>query len=187
MFTIRKSVIREPVHFQRDRDRHKQKVLDLLKANPANLDEILAEEDIIRLSPGKSIKVSVRGLIEYQFQFDDRAPRVGQTSGDPKKGQRIRTGPRVSQQGLQGPGAGDEPGLDIYETEVPMKDLAELIEEEFELPDLKEKSHDKTLKHQKRGFQGTKKTGIRAHIEKRKTVRERLKRKKKIERGEIQE
>jgi uncharacterized protein len=154
-----------------DRLRHRQKVRDSIRDNIA---DIIAEESIIGKSRDRVIKVPLRGVKEYRFVYGDNAPGVAQGDGDAERGQVVGRG----QQGTPGPGdkAGDQPGQDYYETDVTLEELIEIMFEDLELPELERKAlrqieADRTTKRK-----GYRQVGIRARLDKRRTVRAKLKR-----------
>lgn len=56
-----------------DRRRHRQLVEEHIKRNLGN---IIAEESIIGQNKGKTFKIPIRGLKEYQFIYGDNHPGV---------------------------------------------------------------------------------------------------------------
>src|SRR5215471_16944137 len=106
-----------------DQERHKQKIREAVKKNLA---DIVSEESII-LSDGKKVfKVPIRSLEEYRFRYDPgRQQHAGQGDGSSEVGDVIASDPRPGQ-GRDGE-AGDEPGVDYYEAEVTLDELAALI------------------------------------------------------------
>src|SRR5690349_25154343 len=118
-----------------DQQRHKEKIKEAIKKNLA---DIVSEENIILSDGKKTIKVPIRSLDEYRFRYDSgQRQGVGQGDGNSKVGDVIGQG---QQQGPgQGKEAGDQPGIDYYEAEVTMDELAALIFEDLGLPNLEEK------------------------------------------------
>lgn len=162
-----------------DRRRHRQLVEDSIKRNLGN---IIAEESIIGKSKDKTFKIPVRGIKEYRFIFGENRPGVAAGSGNEKRGQRIFN---QRGQGLpgSGDGAGDAEGQDIYEVEISLEELAAYLFEDLNLPFMEKKklSHLQTQKTNKRlGFQ---RKGIPPRLSKRRSMVERLKRKKNMERS----
>ena len=106
-----------------DQARHDEKVREAIKANLA---DIVGEESIVTSDGNRIVKVPIRSLELPRFRYDvNRRNHVGQGQGD------SREGDVVSADGEAGPGkgrgAGDQPGVDYYEAEVSIDDLAELI------------------------------------------------------------
>src|ERR671923_1632236 len=101
-----------------DRQRHRQKVRESIRDNIVDL---VAEESIIGKDKDKIIKVPIRGIKEYRFIYGENAPGVGQGDGNSQPGQVLGRS-----QGEQGQGeekAGDQPGVDYYETDVTLEEL----------------------------------------------------------------
>ena len=158
-----------------DQQRHKQRIREALKEN---LPGIVSEENII-LSDGKRvIKVPIRSLDEYRFRYDyNTGKNTGSGEGDSKVGDVIG---RAGGQGQKGPGkgqgpAGDEPGVDYYEAEVSVDELAALIFEDLELPNLQEK-RIKEVESETLRFSDIRKKGAMSNLDKKRTLLENIKR-----------
>src|SRR5438876_9537716 len=153
-----------------DQQRHNEKIKEAIKQNLA---DIVSREDII-LSDGKTVvKVPIRSLEEYKFRFDqNKKDSVGQGQGGSKVGDVI--GQQGDEPG-QGPQAGDQPGVDFYEAEVTLDELAALIFEDLGLPNLEEKRQQEIESDAVR-FSDVRKHGIMSNIDKRRTIMENIKR-----------
>ena len=154
-----------------DQQRHKEKIKEAIKKN---LSDIVSEENIILSDGKKTIKVPIRSLDEYRFRYDHNQQQgVGQGDGDSKVGDVIGQGQQ------QGPGkgkeAGDQAGVDYYEAEVTMDELASLIFEDLGLPNLEEKKQAEMESEAVR-FTDIRKKGIMANLDKKRTILENLKR-----------
>jgi uncharacterized protein len=155
-----------------DRTRHRVKVRESIRENIA---DIIAEESIIGKDREKIIKVPIRGIREYKFIYGDNVPGVGQGTGDSQNGQVIG---KVKQQGKGGEDkAGDQPGADYYETDVTLEELIDIMFEDLELPDLERKALRQIEAYRLAKRKGYRQVGIRVRLDKRRTVRERVKRK----------
>jgi len=152
-----------------DRLRHRQKIRNAIRENIA---DIMAEESIIGKDRDRIIKVPIRGIKEYRFVFGDNAPGVGQGDGDTEAGQ------VVGEAGNEGTGekAGDRPGIDYYETDVSLEELIAIMFEDLELPYLERKHLRQVEVDQQSRRKGYRKKGITVQLDKRRTVRSRLKR-----------
>src|SRR5919198_3097627 len=159
-----------------DRLRHRQKVREAIRNNIA---DIIAEESIIGKDNNRIIKVPIRGVKEYRFVYGDNTPGVGQGGdGEVQPGQTVGKG----KDGQQGHQAGDQPGVDYYETEVSLDELIDLMFEDLELPDL-ERKHLRQMESERQFRQkGYRKKGIRVRLDKKRTARSRVKRKKAAQR-----
>jgi uncharacterized protein len=153
-----------------DRQRHREKVRQAIRDNIA---DIIAEESIIGKNRERVIKVPIRGIKEYRFVFGNRSPGVAQGNGDSEPGQVI--GQDGDDRG-QPDRASDRPGVDYYETDITLDELIELMFEDLELPDLERKrlrSIPTTRLMRRKGYR---RAGIRIRLDKRRTVRAKVKR-----------
>jgi len=154
-----------------DQERHKQKIREAIKKNLA---DIVSEEAII-LSDGKKIvRVPIRSLEEYRFRYDPgREQHSGQGNGKSKVGDVVAADPQRGR-GKRGD-AGDEPGVDYYEADVTVDELAALIFEDLGLPFLEEKKLAEMETEAVR-FTDVRKVGPLANLDKRRTIMENIKR-----------
>jgi uncharacterized protein len=153
-----------------DQARHLEKVKEAIKGN---LGDVVSEESIITAGGDKIVKVPIRSLELPRFRYDtNKNNNVGQGSGDSQQGD-------VLGQGEQGPGkgnaAGDQPGIDYFEAEVTLDELADLMFEDLELPYLEEKLGQEVETRATR-FNDIRKTGPFATLDKRRTIMENLRR-----------
>jgi len=162
-----------------DRRRHRQLVEDSIKKNIGN---IIAEESIIGKSKDKIIKVPIRGLREYQFIYGQNGPQIVPGTGDEKRGDRYKGITGSKGQG-KGDGAGTADGEDYYETEITLDDLVQYLFEDLELPYMERKkfSYIETDKTNKRW--GIQRKGIPPRLSKKRSMQERIKRQKSMERS----
>src|ERR687892_1290948 len=116
-----------------DRQRHRDKLREAIRDNIA---DIISEESIIGRDRDRIIKVPIRGIKEYRFVFGDNQPQVGSGDGETEPGQVVGKAPKDG----DGAGrAGDQPGVDYYETDVTLDELIEIMFEDLELPDMERK------------------------------------------------
>jgi hypothetical protein len=160
-----------------DRLRHRQKVREAIRQNIA---DIIAEEPIIGKDRDRIIKVPIRGVKEYRFVYGDNAPSVGQGGDDAQPGQVVGKG----QNGPQGQKAGDQPGVDYYETDVTLEELIGIMFEDLELPELDRKHLREIEVEEQYRRKGYRKKGIRVRLDKRRTALARVKRKIATQRDE---
>jgi uncharacterized protein len=155
-----------------DRLRHRQKVREAIRNNIA---DIIAEESIIGKDKNRIIKVPIRGVKEYRFIYGENAPGVGQGGdGEPKPGDVVGQG----KDGKAGHQAGDRPGVDYYETDVSLDELIDLMFEDLELPDIERKRLRQIEIERQFRQKGFRRKGIRVRLDKKRTARSRIKRKK---------
>ncbi|MEZ5859810.1 MAG: DUF444 family protein [Geminicoccaceae bacterium] len=156
-----------------DRKRHRDKLRRSIRDNIA---DIIAEESIIGRDRDRIVKVPIRGIKEYRFVFGDNEGGVGAGEGGTEPGQVVgKAGQKPGQGQGQGPG-GNEPGADIYETEITLDELVDIMFEDLELPDLERKILKEALSERVAKRLGYRKQGVRAHLDRKRTVKQRLKR-----------
>src|SRR5438128_2077192 len=110
-----------------DQARHDEKVKEAIRSN---LPGIISEEAIITSDGNKTVKVPIRSLDLPHFRYDyGRNKHIGQGDGDSQAGDTI---------GQDGPGqgsrAGNQPGVDYYEADITIDEIAALIFEDLGLP-----------------------------------------------------
>lgn len=156
-----------------DQERHKQKIREAIKKNLA---DIVSEESII-LSDGKKVmKVPIRSLEEYRFRYDPgREQHAGQGDGKSKVGDVVASEPRPGRGRGQKGDAGEEPGVDYYEAEVTIDELAAMIFEDLGLPFLEEKKLAE-METETVQFTDVRKVGPFANLDKKRTIMENMKR-----------
>lgn len=157
---------------QQDQQRHQEKVRDAIKKNLA---DIVSEESII-MSDGKQIiKIPIRSLDEYKFRYDhNKQKHAGQGDGKSKKGDVL--GQEKQGQGPgKGKGAGSDPGVDYYEAEVSLEELAEIIFADLELPNLDNKKKP-DMENVSIEFRDVRKKGLMGNLDKKRTLLENIKR-----------
>lgn len=156
-----------------DRRRHREKVREAIRENIA---DIVAEESIIGQSGDRVVKVPIRGIKEYRFVYGDNTPGAATGDGETEPGDVVGRGD--GGQGQDGPGpAGDRPGTDYYETEVTLEELTEILFEDLELPDMEQKRLREVPSEARRKRKGYRQVGVRVHLDKKRTVMNRIRRK----------
>ena len=153
-----------------DRQRHREKVRESIRSNIADL---VAEESIIGKSKDKIVRVPIRGIREYRFVYGENSPGVSQGDGNAERGQVV--GKR--QKAGQGMGqAGDQPGVDYYETDITLEEVIEMMFEDLELPALERKALRQVVSEHASKRKGYRRAGVRAHLDKKRTVMSRIRR-----------
>lgn len=162
-----------------DRRRHRQLVEESIKKN---LGKIIAEERIIGQSGRKKVKIPIRGLKEYQFIYGRNQAGVGTGKGTEKRGDVVQNQGGGVNRGI-GPGAGNEPGEDIYETEITLEELAHYLFDDLKLPDLERKklAEIETVIASQR-FLGYQRKGPPPRLAKQKAVIQKIKRRQALKR-----
>ncbi len=182
------AIFREPDTGGRDRSaedrrRHRQLVEDLIKRNLGN---IIAEESIIGQSKGKTFKIPIRGLKEYQFIYGENRPGVATGKGEEKRGQRI-PGVADKQGGGAGDGAGNSEGDELYETEITLEELVNYLFEDLKLPFMEKKKLSLLETEITNRRWGIQRKGIPPRLSKKRTMMERIKRMKASQRCDDEE
>ncbi len=161
-----------------DRQRHRQKVREAIRENIA---DVIAEEAIIGRSGDRIVKVPIRGIREYRFVYGDQQPGVGTGDGGTEPGQVVGKAGEPGQGQRPGP-AGDQPGADYYETEISLEELVDIMFEDLELPEMERKRLREIPVESERRRKGFRRAGVRAHLDRKRTARSRIRRK--IARGQ---
>jgi sporulation protein YhbH len=155
-----------------DQARHKEKVKEALRDNLA---DIVSEHAIITSDGEKVVKVPIRSLEEYKFRFDPgNEEGVGEGTGDSHVGDVLERYGSARGPG-KGPGAGDQPGIDYYEAEVTIDEIAELVFADLGLPNLEPKRLQE-LETEDIRFTDIRRSGPFSNLDKRRTIRENIKR-----------
>ncbi|HUC91924.1 MAG TPA: sporulation protein YhbH [Paenibacillus sp.] len=161
-----------------DQQRHTRKVKEAIKQN---LSDLVSEEAIITSQGDRIVKVPIRGMDEPKFRYDySDKQQVGQGKGGTRVGDVVgQAQPGQGREQTPGrggePGAGDQPGVDYYEADITVDELAELIFEDLQLPRLKPKSEvDLTVEDIR--FNNVRRKGMMGNIDKRRTLIEAMKR-----------
>jgi uncharacterized protein len=151
--------------------RHQKKVTDAIKKN---LRGIIADEGLI-VSDGKDVvRVPVNSLDEPHFYFNQESGQhAGQGEGN--QGDVIgRAGtPRPGSSG--GPGAGEEPGERVYEAEITLDEVEELLFSDLCLPNLKPKTTNEQYVEEYE-WTDVRNKGIESNLDRKRTFFEALKR-----------
>jgi hypothetical protein len=154
-----------------DRLRHRQKVRQAIRENIA---DIIAEESIIGKDRDRIIKVPIRGIKEYRFVFGENVPGAAQGDGQSQPGQVVGRRPAEGAGVPERPG--DQPGVDYYETDVSLEELIDIMFEDLELPDLERKRLRELPAARLTKRKGYRAVGVRARLDKRRTVRAKVRR-----------
>src|SRR2546428_3294001 len=137
-----------------------------------NVRELIAEEAIITSDGTKRVKIPLRYLDQYRFKYGQPPQGVGQGEGQPGNvlGQRGKDG--------NGPGdgqPGDQPGEHMYEVEVPLAELAQMMLEDLALP-WSEAKPERQLTTTSHRYTDVRRSGSLANLDKRRTLLENIKR-----------
>jgi sporulation protein YhbH len=154
-----------------DRQRHREKLREAIRDNIA---DIISEESIIGRDRDRIIKVPIRGIKEYRFVYGDNQAQAGAGEGGTEPGQVIG---KAQKDGDGAGRAGDQPGVDYYETDVTLEELIEIMFEDLELPDMERKILREVMSERIAKRKGYRRVGVRVHLDRRRTAKSRLRRK----------
>jgi uncharacterized protein len=155
-----------------DLARHNAKVKEAIRGD---LPAIVGEEAIITADGDKIVKIPIRSLELPRFRFGrNDQDQVGQGSGGSRAGDVIGQAPGTGRPG-QDAGAGDQPGIDYYEAELTVDEIAALVFEDLGLPFLQPKAK-KQLKSEVVRFTDVRRAGPMSNLDKRRTIMENLRR-----------
>ena len=153
----------------KDSLRHDQRVKEAIRQN---LRDIITEEAIITSDGHKRVKIPVRYMEQYRFKYGQ--PQRGTGQGEGKPGDVL--GRRGGKGDGQGDGlAGDQPGEEMYEAEVDLKELTEMALKDLALPWLEEKP-ERQITSRSLQFTDIRKTGSLSRLAKILTLKKHLKR-----------
>ncbi len=157
-----------------DQTRHREKVKEALKNNLADL---VAEEGILSSNGKNIVKIPIRSLDEFRFRYNYRRQNhVGSGDGKMKKGDVVAKDGDAKQQAQgQGGGAGDQPGVDYFETEVSLEEVENHLFSQLKLPHLDKKEHAE-IEVEGVVFNDIRKKGIMGNLDKKRTILQAIKR-----------
>lgn len=155
-----------------DAARHRDKIKEAIRQN---LPDIISEESIITGKRDRVVRVPIRGVKSYRFvhRYSD-GENGGFGSGETEKGKVLGKRPKQGR-GLPGK-AGEEPGLDYLETEIDIEELLEMMHQDLGLPNLKEKQVKESFIPKGFTFDSIEKHGIRPRLDKKRTIKEAIRR-----------
>jgi len=151
-----------------DSARHKQRIREAIKKN---LHDLISQENIISSKGNKKIKVPVKYLDMWRFKFGKNKNDKGIGHGPWNPGDVIAKEPGADEDGQ----AGQDLGEDVYEEEVDIEELIELMLEDLDLPWLEEKEKTVEIETEEIVFQDIAEKGLPANIDKRRTVMQNIK------------
>ncbi len=156
----------------RDMQRHKEKVLEALRAN---LSELVSEEGIILSDGEQLVKLPIRTLEQFRFRFDSgEVMHSGQGDGDTQVGEAV-AGETSGENASSDAGPGNRPGVDYYEAEVTIDQIAELLLEELQLPNLAPRKNP-ALKTLGDRWTDVRRTGAWVNLDRKRTLLQAFKR-----------
>jgi len=162
---------------KRDSSRHSERVKKAIKEN---LRDLITDASIISSDGKRKVKIPVRYLDSYRFKYaeDKNQEGVGQGNKDGKPGDAIaHDGTGKPQDGQQ---AGDQGGEELYEEEVTLAEIIEMMLEDLGLPWLEKKDSAVEIETENVKFTDISDVGPLSNVDKRRTVYENMKRNAKM-------
>ena len=153
---------------QRDSSRHQKKIKEAIKRN---LHKIIAEEAIITTDGKRTTKVPVKYLDSFYFKHGKLGDQVGHGEGE--EGDVLIPG--KSKRKGNGNKAGEGAGADIYEAEISVDELTNMMLDDLGLPYLKDKERKEVITTHIE-YTDLRKKGPLSNWAKRQTVMENIKR-----------
>lgn len=154
----------------RDWLRHNQKVREAVRAN---LPQLLAGSDLITNPQNRTVLVPVRFLEHARFRLADPEARTGAGQGKGEAGKVLR--PAQAGEERAAGKAGTEGDEIRFVLELRVEEIVDWLWEELKLPDLKPK-RSATLDEPDYVREGWDKRGARSRLDRRRTVKEAVKR-----------
>jgi sporulation protein YhbH len=155
----------------KDAARHREKIRESLRKNIA---DIISDTAIITRKKGQIVKIPIRGLKSYRFVFRrESSGGTGMGQGEGSEGDVI--GRQPTREGQPGQ-PGDQPGVDFMETEIDIEELIAMMLEDLGLPNLKSKAFSETESPIGWKFDSIERTGIIPHLDKKRTLKEAVRR-----------
>ena len=153
----------------RDWLRHNEKVREAVREK---LPDLISDTDLIDPNGKSTVRVPVKFLEHFRFRLREDAEGTGVGQGEGKPGD-VLAGPREKKGAASGEGGNDEGGYQFV-LELKVDDIVEWLWEELKLPNLKMKSGGLTDKDYIR--EGWNRRGVRSRLDRRRSVKEALKR-----------
>ena len=155
-----------------DAARHREKIKEAIRRN---LPDIISDEAIITRSGDHVVRVPVRGIKSYRFiHKHSDGTQGGFGSGESEEGKVI--GQRPKPGGGQPGKPGEEPGEDYLETEIELAELVKMMLEDIGLPNLRQKEIRQAVVAKGWKYDSIEKHGIAPRLDKKRTIREAIKR-----------
>lgn len=155
----------------RDWLRHNDKIADAVKQH---LPDLVSDLNIQGDSSQRTVRVPVRFLEHYRFVLREEKQGNGVGQGDAKPGNVIRTNEDQQGDGKKGEGSDSGEGNPQFLLELKVDDIIDWFWEELNLPNLKAKAG--SVEDDKYTREGWDKRGARARLDRRRTLKEAIKR-----------
>lgn len=169
---------------KRDSARHSQRVK---KAIRENLKDLVSDASIISSDGKKKVKIPIKFLDTYRFKHADDKNKegVGQGEGDAKPGDMIAHDGTGREDKGTGNQADDNAGEEIYEEEVELAEIIQMMLEDLDLPWLESKDSAVEIETENVKFTDLAEVGPLSNVDKKRTIFENMKRNAKKGKAEI--
>ena len=166
---------------QRDSVRHNERVKRAIKEN---LKELISDNSIITSDGKKKIKIPMRYLDSYRFKHTHNPNQegVGNSNNSNKPGDVIADDGSGKESGSQ---AGDDSGEEIYEQEVEVEELINIMLEDLGLPWLQKKEKQSEVETENVVFNDISEVGSFSNVDRKRTIMENFKRNAKLKKPGI--
>lgn len=163
---------------KRDSARHSKRVKKAIKDN---LRDLISDASIISSDGKRKIKIPIRYLDNYRFKHGDNKNQegVGQGNDENQPGDAIAhdgTGQRGDGSGQ----AGDQAGEELYEEEIAISELVDMMLEDLGLPWLEKKDSAVEIETENVRFTDIAETGPLSNVDKKQTIYQNMKRNAKM-------
>jgi len=155
----------------RDWLRHNEKIRE---AVTRHLPDLVSDLDVSGSHHNRTVRVPVRFLEHYRFVLSHPRATQGVGQGDAKPGDVMQTGPGQQGRGDQGEGSDSGEGGPEFLLELKVDDIIDWFWEELNLPNLTAKTG--TVEEDEYTREGWDKRGARARLDRRRTLKEAIKR-----------
>ncbi len=154
----------------RDWLRHNQKVREAVQHS---LPDLIANSDVLSRPENRTVQVPVRFMEHYRFRLLEPGKQSGAGQGEVNPGDQLRPGQGQGQAG-SGQGGNEEGGVSFV-LELKVDDILDWMWEELELPHLKPREGS-SLEEDEYIREGWDKRGARSRLDRRRTIKEAVKR-----------
>lgn len=158
---------------QRDSERHKELIKETIKKKGK---DIIGEYNIVKSDGTKKIKVPIKYMEKYQFKYGKlkNDGGVGQGLGG-KKGDRYKISNGDPQKAPGNGEPGKDKGEDLFELEMSIDELVDILLEDMDLPWLKQ-TESEEIETEDEQYTSLDRVGIMPNLDIRKSLIENLKR-----------
>jgi uncharacterized protein len=156
----------------RDWLRHNEKVREAVQGN---LSDLISGSDVLTGPADRTVQVPVRLLEHARFRLSDSEPRSGAGQGQGEPGDLLHPADADDDSGNDEGQGGSQNGEVQLLLEFKIDDIIDWLWEEMKLPDLQPKSKT-SMQEQELVREGWDKRGARSRLDRRRTVKEAIKR-----------